>query len=233
MAFQMTDDEVQQAPPPRTVIFDLDRTLISCDSFAGLLNSLLLRDWWRVGAVIAAAPLLLPLWVAPRTRPAALWGLLWCATVGLSSEEFEVSLKTHARQLAEDGSKIFVEGIRTLTAHQRSGDRVVIVTGSTCDMASALCAALGLNDIHVVGSTLHAQAGGWVVQDHCIGAHKVAMLAAAGVTPPWAVVYTDSASDLPLLRLAERRCVMNARPAAIEAVQRALGHGSFEILRWK
>lgn len=118
-------------------------------------------------------------------------------------------------------------------AHRRFGDRVVIVTGSGCDLATAFCAALGLDDVRVVGSTLRASAGGWVVDDHCVGARKVAMLTAAGVTPPWAVVYTDSASDLPLLRLAERRCVVNARPAALRAVQSALGPGNFEILRWQ
>jgi phosphatidylglycerophosphatase C len=222
------------ARSPRTVIFDLDRTLISCDSFAGLLNSLLLRDWWRIGGVVAASPLLLPLWAAPTTRPVALWVLLWCATVGLSSKEFAFFVSAHARRLAsEAGSKIYRDGLHALMAHQRSGDRVVIVTGSGCDLATAFCAAVGLDHVRVVGSTLPSRAGGWVVDEHCVGAHKVAMLTAAGVTPPWAVVYTDSASDLPLLRLAERRCVVNARPAALRAVQRSLGPGNFEMLRWQ
>jgi len=217
---------------PKTVIFDLDRTLINCHSFAGLLNSLLLRDWWRVGGVVAASPLLLPLWAAPRLRPAALWGLLWCATVGLSEKEFASLVVAHARRLA-GGSAVYRDGLNTLLAHQRCGDRVVIVTGSSSDLAAAFCEAIGLEDVRVVGSTLRSRAGGWVVEDHCVGGHKVKMLTAAGVTPPWAVVYTDSASDLPLLRLAERRRVVNARPAALRAVQRALGRGNFEIVRWQ
>jgi len=107
------------------------------------------------------------------------------------------------------------------------------VTGSSSDLAAAFCEALGLDDVRVVGSTLRSSAGGLVVDDHCFGGHKVKMLTAAGVAPPWAVVYTDSASDLPLLRLAECRRVVNARPAALRAVQRALGPGNFEIVRWQ
>lgn len=222
------------APSPRTVIFDLDRTLISCDSFAGLLNSLLLRDWWRVGGVVAASPLLLPLWATATTRTASVSGLLWFATVGLGSEQFASFVSAHAQRLAsEAGSIIYRDGLRALMAHQQSGDRVVIVTGSGRDLGAAFCAAIGLEDVRVVGSTLRARAGGWVADDHCVGARKVSMLTAAGVTPPWSVVYTDSASDLPLLRLAERRCVVNARPRALRALRRALGPGTFEIVRWQ
>jgi len=218
---------------PRTVIFDLDRTLIAGDSFAGCLNSLLLRDWWRVGAVAAASPALLLLWTTATTRPAALWVLLWCATVGLDDEEFSSILMAHGEKLASEAeSTVCRDGLRVLKEHQEAGDRIVIVTGSSSDLATAFCAALRLRDVRVVGSTFRACAGGWVVDDHCAGARKVGLLAAAGVTPPWAVVYTDSASDLPLLRLADRRCVVNARRSALRTLTRALGAGRFEIVRW-
>ena len=59
------------------------------------------------------------------------------------------------------------------------------------------------------------------------------MLKEAGVVPPWSVVYTDSASDLPLLYLAERRCVVNATPAALKTLNRALGAETLEVVRWK
>jgi phosphatidylglycerophosphatase C len=221
------------APTPPTVIFDLDRTLISCDSFAGCLNLLLLRDWWRVAGVVAASPVLLPFWATTMTRPAALWWLLWCATVGLDADQFASHLSAHGERLALDAeSMVHRDGVRALKDHQESGDRVVIVTGSSSELATAFCAALGLKDVRVVGSTFRAAAGGWVVADHCAGASKVRLLAAAGITPPWAVVYTDSASDLPLLRLAQRRCVVNARRGTVRALTRALGDGRFEVVQW-
>ena len=117
----------------RTVIFDLDRTLINCDSFAGCLNSLLLRNWWRVGSVVVASPILLPLWATRTTRPAALRGLLWCATVGLKRDEFVSHLSAQGETLASDAqATVYGDGLRALKKHQQSGDRVVIVTGSSC-----------------------------------------------------------------------------------------------------
>lgn len=225
--------DLEMAESKQTVIFDLDRTLISCDSFAGCLNSLLLRDWWRVGGVVAASPVLLPLWATTMTRPAALWGLLWCATVGLNAEEFVSHLSAHGEGLASQAESIVHrDGVKALKTHLECGDRVVIVTGSSAELATAFCAALGLENVRVVGSTFRAAAGGWVVADHCAGAHKVSLLAAAGITPPWAVVYTDSASDLPLLRLAQRRCVVNPRRGTVRALTRALGGERFEVAQW-
>jgi phosphoserine phosphatase len=59
------------------------------------------------------------------------------------------------------------------------------------------------------------------------------MLKEAGIVPPWSVVDTDSASDLPLLHLAERRCVVNATPAALRTLNRELGAETLEIIQWK
>ena len=117
--------------------------------------------------------------------------------------------------------------------HLIPDDQVVVVTGSWCDLASALCNALCLEGVKVVGSTRRLRMRGWVADVHCVGAHKVRMLKEAGVGPPWSVVYTDSASDLPLLHLAERRCVVNATPAALKTLNRALGAETLEVVRWK
>ena len=84
----------------------------------------------------------------------------------------------------------------------------------------------------MVGSTRRARMRGWVAAEHCVGARKVQMLRDAGVVPPWSVVYTDSASDLPLLQLAQRRCVVNATPTALRTLKRALGHDTLEIFNW-
>jgi phosphatidylglycerophosphatase C len=219
---------------PRTVIFDLDRTLINCDSFANLMNSLLMRNWWRVGAVVVASPLLLPLWTTDITRTASISGLLWFATVGLDQEEFRVAVSSQAHQLAlQFKPTIYRDGVQVVKEHLEAGDRVVIVTGSSCELAMAFCAAIGLDDVIVIGSTFRNYARGWITDEHCVGEHKVSMLADVGITPPWSVVYTDSASDLPLLRLAQRRCVVNPRPKALRRLQRSLGSENLEILHWR
>ena len=100
------------APLTRTVIFDADRTLIRGDSFAGCLNSLLLRNWWRVGV-----------WLSllrsscrsgqPREQPgrphcAAFFG----ATVGLKRDEFVSHLSAQGETLASDAqATVYDDGL--------------------------------------------------------------------------------------------------------------------------
>jgi len=217
----------------RVAIFDLDRTLIRCDSFPPLLNSLLLRNWWRLMGAVLASPVLLLFWASERTRTASLSALLWLATVGMRDEEWATAIASHARRLASDTMNVVNrDGLRALREHQHLGDQVVLVTGSWCDLASALCHALGLDGVRVVGSTRRARMRGWVADEHCVGARKVQMLREAGVVPPWSVVYTDSASDLPLLQLAERRCLVNATPTALRTFKRTLRPETLEILEW-
>ena len=219
---------------PRIVIFDLDRTLIRCDSFPGLLNSLLLRTWWRLLAVVLVSPVLLLLWASVHTRTTSLPALLWLATVGMRDEEWTAVVSRHARQLASDTMKaVNWDGVRTIKDHRSHGDQVVLVKGSWCDLASALCNTLGLEGVLVVGSTRRARMKGWIAHEHCVGPRKVEMLKRLGVGPPWSVVYTDSASDLPLLRLAGRRCVVNATPGALRTLKRELGPETLEVVHWE
>lgn len=222
------------ATSPPAAVFDLDRTLIRCDSFPGLLNSLLLRNWWRVAGVVLISPLLLPLWAGTATRTFSLSVLLWLATVGMRDEEWAAGVSSHARQLAAETTNVVNrDGLRTLREHQERGDQVVVVTGSWCDLGSALCEALGLKGVRVVGSTRRLRMSGWIAAEHCVGARKVEMLTAAGIAPPWSVVYTDSASDLPLLRLAKRRCIVNASRSALRRFKRELGPETLELLHWR
>ena len=152
----------------------------------------------------------------------------------MRDDEWAAAVSLQAQQLASDAMNVANrDGLLTLKKHQRHGDQVVLVTGSRCDLASALCNALGLEGVKVVGSTRRLRMRSWVADVHCVGAHKVRMLKEAGVVPPWSVVYTDSASDLPLLHLAERRCVVNATPAALKTLNRALGAETLEVVRWK
>jgi phosphatidylglycerophosphatase C len=230
----MVTSAVTSKGPSRIAIFDLDRTLIRCDSFPSLLNSLLLRNWWRLMGAVVASPVLLPLWVSVHTRTASVSALLWLATVGMRDEEWATAVSLQARRLASDTMNVVNrDGVRAIEEHQRDGDQVVLVTGSWCDLASALCNALGLNGVQVVGSTRRVRLNGWIADEHCVGERKVQMLRNAGVVPPWSVVYTDSASDLPLLHLAERRCVVNATPAALRTLNRELGAETVEVVQWK
>ena len=58
------------------------------------------------------------------------------------------------------------------------------------------------------------------------------MLQEAGHGQRWDCAYTDSATDLPILRRSVRRVVVNPRPADRARIQRAL-EGECEFVEWQ
>jgi phosphatidylglycerophosphatase C len=60
---------------------------------------------------------------------------------------------------------------------------------------------------------------------------KVATVERSGVPRPWAIAYTDSLSDLPMLRAAEAAKLINPSPKVEKKAAKALG-GKLEVLHW-
>jgi phosphatidylglycerophosphatase C len=213
-------------------VFDLDDTLIRGDSFAGFVRSLVLHDAWRTALAVVLMPVLLVLRVAAPLRAFAS-AFLWIGTVGLGHQAFRARLEGYADAAARDRERLVVRtGLETLERHRRAGHRVVVATGSASDLAAAVCRRLGLGDVEIVGSTLRPWAGGLVADDHCHGVHKVRMLAARGVAPPWDFVYTDSDRDVPLLQGGLERFLVNPSERARRRVDRACGTAC-TVLDWR
>jgi len=195
---------------PPVALFDFDHTLVRHDTFAVFARRLLQRDWWRVAAALGLAPALAPLFPLRRTRPVPALTFVWLATLGLDRERLAHHLERHVAGLVRDpDALVHREGLARVREHQRAGHRVVIATGALEELAGAICAALGLEDVTVVGSSLRPWGGGMTAREHCFGERKVAMLRARGFPPPWPWVYTDSAADLPLLRHAGEGFLVN------------------------
>jgi phosphatidylglycerophosphatase C len=191
-----------------TVLFDLDHTLIRFDSFARLSRTLLRRDAWRTAATLAAGPLVAPLMLHRSTRRLAGSTFVWLATVR-QSDPLEALMDAEVGAWFVDGASTCRIALAALERHRRAGDRVVIVTGAAERLAHRVCARIGLDSVEVVGSTLRAWRGGWIAGVHCYGSMKPRVLAERGLEPPWEVVYTDSAADLPLLVQARRPVLVN------------------------
>ena len=68
-------------------------------------------------------------------------------------------------------------------------------------------------DVPVLGSSLQRFAGGWIARRHNVGARKLRTLAEQGVSPPFAVAYSDSSADLAMLGAAQRVVLVAPRPA--------------------
>jgi phosphatidylglycerophosphatase C len=205
-----------------TVLFDLDHTLVRFDSSARFMRELLVASPVRLPAAVAAGPVLAALWASPRRRTQALSGVLWLATAARRGP-LEPLMEAFVARHFDDTRHVCPPAVLALRRHVEAGDRVIVVTGSSELLAARICRAIGAPGVEVVGSTVKPWRGGWISDVHCVGRRKVARLASRGVTPPWDVVYTDSASDLPLLRDARRRVLVNASPADVARVTAALG----------
>jgi phosphatidylglycerophosphatase C len=192
-----------------TVLFDLDHTLIRFDSFMRLAATLLRRQRWRTAATLAAGPLLGALWLGHRsTRRLAGSTLCWLATVR-QPDPLETLMDAEVAAWFAEQSSICRTALAALERHRQAGDRIVVVTGAVETLARRVCAQIGLESVEVVGSTLRAWRGGWIAGVHCYGSTKPRVLAERGLEPPWDVVYTDSAADIPLLVAARRRVLVN------------------------
>lgn len=219
-------------PSAAIALFDFDHTLIRRDSFSGFVRELLWRDWWRVTAALGLLPAVGPLWSLPRTRGIPVLTAVWLATFGLDRVRLRRHLEAHVEAVVRNpDALVHRDGLARIRAHQQAGHRVVIATGALEELARAICGALGLEDLEIVGSSLRPWRGGMTALEHCYGERKVTMLRARGFPPPWRFVYTDSASDLPLLRHAEEGFFVNPTRRSLLRARRALPAPPV-VLRW-
>lgn len=188
--------------PSRVAFFDVDKTILDANS-----ATLWLRREMRLGFV---------------RRRVALRGLGWLAlyAVGLARVEKVLidacmTLRDVAeKDIADRTAKFFDEEIRALirpqalaaiAAHRARGEAVYLLTTSSTYLSSLLAAELAVDGF--VCNQLEVAAGvftGRVHEPLCFGAGKVTRAEAIakdiGVPLTDCTFYTDSYSDLPMLR---------------------------------
>jgi phosphatidylglycerophosphatase C len=224
---------MKPSPAVSVIVFDLDHTIVHCDSFAGFTRSLLLRAWWRAALAILASPLIVALALAARTRLFAVSALVWLATVGLDEEMLHSLMDEHVAERFGGQSPLGCQqAIAALREHQLAGARVLIATGALASLAQRVCREVGIQEVEIVGSSLRPWLGGWVADQHCYGRRKLEMLLAHGAGERWDCVYTDSAADLPILAFGSRRLVVNPTRADRKKIAAMLGT-EFEIMEWR
>ena len=215
------------------VVFDLDGTVVAGDSFAAFLRHLITGHRLRHALALASAPLWLPALLVPPVRLVAERWLVWLAAAGIDDGAFTAAATVFAAQHAgSTGGRVAVPAVARVHEHLARGDRVVVATGCAAPLAQAVCAAAGLGEVEVVASTLVRRRWGpprQVVPAR--GAGKLRALAAAGVALPVEHAYSDSASDLPLLRAARTAHLVDPTARDLARLQRALGD-DVEVMRW-
>ncbi|MEU1589737.1 haloacid dehalogenase-like hydrolase [Micromonospora sp. NPDC005710] len=200
------------------MLFDLDGVLLRGDAFG-----LFLRRTAFVGARLPLAVVLLvllaPIATVPPLRP---WAARWVSRIGLvgrDADELRTELERFGAALGAERGRVIGPGVRMIRTHLAAGDRVIVVTACEHTLARSVLDAIGLAGVELVASRIHGSR--LIVHNH--GATKVVQLAAQGVTPPWRVAYSDSLSDLPILRAAEQPVLVNANARRVGRARRLLG----------
>jgi phosphatidylglycerophosphatase C len=185
------------------VVFDLDGTLLDGDSATCWMLGRIRSSWWRFA--LASCLILLGMSLTLVSRRLGSSVPLWVASVGMSERALRHSFST-ARSPAWRS-----EGIEVLQKHISQGDRVVIATAAPRWLAEALFEKIGL-DLPIVGSELAPFWAGWIGARHCRNEEKCNALAESGYDQGWAVAYSDSADDWPLLMRAAAPSLSTPHP---------------------
>jgi phosphatidylglycerophosphatase C len=215
------------------VVFDLDGTLVAGDSFGAFLRHLIIRRRRRLVAAVLTAPAWLPALFVRPTRRAAERYLVWLAAVGLDERAFAAAARAFAVQHAGAATgRTAPAAVARVREHLAAGDRVIVATACAAPLAHEVCAAIGLDEVEVVSSTLIRSRWGLPVPTvPARGPGKLQALQAAGVELPVDHAYSDSASDLPLLLAARIPHVVDPTPRDWPRLQRALG-ADVDLLTW-
>ncbi len=214
-----------EAPPGerRVVLFDFDGVLFRRDAFACLLRQRYVRAGWPLACLLLSSPLLLLMATSARGRRRAVrWIIAW-GLLGLDQQRYRDLASGFGRALARDARNFRRSALVALNRHRHAGDRVLVVTGCEETLARAILDELGLAMVELVASRVTPGRFGLRVAMRNTGREKPRQLAGLGIAAPWALAYSDSAADLPMLAAAQAAVLVNARPKLARRVERALG----------
>ena len=214
------------------VVFDMDGTLLSKDSTKVWLINMLRSNALRFIAAIFVIPIAMPLMKIKKYKYLGASLFLWVATYGLNEKQIEESFKEFANRVKENAIHDlywFKDGISELETHLNENRHVIIATAAPERLAIALFNSIGLN-VHVVGTPLKKNMGGWMSGIHCRYSEKVRRLQLIGIHPQWFATYSDDIEeDYPILVNSKYPYLINANKPKI--VCKELDH--IHELKWK
>lgn len=209
--------------PRRVVLFDFDGVLMRGDAYTRFIRARLLGSAWRMLIALAAMPLLLPLAAIRGLRMRVAGALVRISLLGVRTPRYRELARAFAGDLVQRPRIFIRDGISAMRRHVAAGDRVVIVTGCEETLVRAIFDAIGLHGIECIASQLQDGRLGMRKKVHNVGSQKPRQIAGHGIGEPWAIAYSDSAQDIPMLEMAGEPVLVNADAATFQRVARALG----------
>ncbi len=217
---------------PRIVLFDFDGVLVHNDLLESFLRNRFRRQPWRLLPMLLLLPIVLLLLVVPLGRGLLTKLFVRLGLMGSRIATLEPELQRWGRARAPLPGVVVREGVLTLRRHVTSGDRVVVVTGCEQGLAHSLLDELALGDIEIIGSRLRDGWLGALPLVHVIGRRKITVLAERGIHAPWALAYSDSSRDTPMLKGAAEAILVNVDARSRKRIERRLGR-KLVTVRWR
>ena len=220
---------VIKANEPRIVLFDFDGVLVHKDLFESFLRNRFRRQPWRLLPLLLVLPIVWLLVVLPTGRRLLIKLLVRLGLLGSYLKSLEPELERWGRKRARLPGVVVRDGVLALRRHVASGDRVVVVTGCEQGLAHSLLDELALGDIEIIGSRLRDGWFGARPLRHVIGRQKIPALADRGIHAPWAVAYSDSSRDTPMLKGADEAILVNVDASSRKRIEHRLGRKLVQV----
>lgn len=215
--------------PSTIAIFDLDHTLARRDTYISYLGGYLCRHPVRITRC-ALLPFAVLSFVLGRMTNAALKERFLQAVLGgVSRIQIESWTSEFIELLVSSG--LSSQGLTALADHRRRGDYLVLLTASPDCYVRELGGRLGFDEIIcTVIEWQDERISGRLAGPNMRGKEKVQAVLTIKEHFRWSEVvsYADHASDLPMLRLADRGVLVNGK-AKIR--RQALREGIY-LARW-
>jgi HAD superfamily hydrolase (TIGR01490 family) len=183
------------------VVFDLDGTLLTRDSFMPFLAGHALRRP-RLGIVILAPFLLL----AYACRLISARSLKQCLLKGFLGGESDAAIREHAERFCRSwiARHCRAVGMERLRHHQAAGHRIILESASPSVYVPIIARYLGIPEVVCTRVKSEGElCTGKIEGPNCKGEAKVSLLRdylGRDEAPIKSYAYGDSMSDLPLLR---------------------------------
>lgn len=226
-----------KTPTERTVlaVYDLDGTITRSDTFVPFLLGFLVKNPWRIFRCFPLPLYALAFWSGLRGNNWVKQKFLTVICGGVSPQSLADYSADFAALVVKTG--LLPGAVASIEAHRSRGDRLILVTASPDLYVDAIARHLGFDDVIAskvawrMAGELRATLDGRLDGENCYGANKVERLKAvlSGDRPDTQIVaYSDHASDLPLLAVADSGYVVNPTPS----MRRLAQTNGLPVLNW-
>jgi HAD superfamily hydrolase (TIGR01490 family) len=223
----------------RYAVFDLDETITTRGTWGRFVSRALRGKPVRLLGMWAKAGVAQFIYkVTPKERMSVKQSMLRSSLSGRTKSELQTLADKFAEQEIKQGLR--PGAVRQIEAHRAAGDRIIIASAGADLIVEAIAKRLGI--LTVVSTNLAwLQKGNMLVcaryfgSENCYGQGKLVRLQkcletfddfereAAHIT-----VYTDSHSDMPVLKFADKGVSVNGNSKLLKAAQLY----GFEIVDW-